>query len=114
MAIARYSGSTPTPGSTVSVFAQGTQNLVDLFEDLAGLVPMANPFTSDTLSGNYTYCTENVLLDETIGAATVVPATREPLPPSVVFSGVSPARVATLWAEDPDTGEQVVFAQVVY
>lgn len=114
MALVRYTGITPVAGSTVSVFRSGTQVLVDLYEDQAGAMPLANPFTADTDTGAYTFVAEQEALDVVIGQADEAPEARVPLPPSVIFNGDSPARRVALIIEDPDTREIVTLAEVMY
>ena len=114
MALTRYSGTAPVAGSTVNVLLSGLQVLATLFEDLAGLVPLGNPFTADTFTGAYTFVAEQAAYDVQLWQSAAVPSTRVPLPPSVIFNGTSPTRTATLVIEDPDLDEEIVLVQVMY
>ncbi len=54
MAITRYNGLTPVAASTVTVYRRGTQDLATLYADVQA-TPLGNPFTSDTLTGYYSF-----------------------------------------------------------
>ncbi len=48
---------TPAPGSTIDVYQAGTTTHVTLYADALGVTPLANPFTTDAITGYYDfYC----------------------------------------------------------
>lgn len=114
MALDLYSGSAPVAGSSVTVYLDGTLTLADLYEDLDGLVPLANPFTADAVTGSYRFVAEVLAYDVVLGVPADPPTETAPSLPEIRFNGTSPDRTATLVVDDPSTGEQIVLAQVVY
>jgi hypothetical protein len=62
MALAHYTGTTARPADTVNVYAHATLNAAVLYEDEIGTL-LGNPFTSDVVTGEYEFYTENVPLD---------------------------------------------------
>jgi hypothetical protein len=112
VALQKYIGLSPCAGATVSVFDHGTLTFVSLFEDLAGLVPLANPFTADSRTGVYRFVADDgSRYDIQIDTALIDPSIRTPdAELYVVASGVTPNRFITLIAEDQ--GEQIILAQI--
>lgn len=77
MSIVRYNGATPVAASLVTVYFTGTQNPATLYADDL-LTPLGNPFTSDAVTGLFSYWADNgSVYDELIGAPTAVPATAQ-------------------------------------
>lgn len=114
MALQRYAGTAPVPGTTVTVNESGTQVAATLFEDNDGLVPLPNPFTADAVTGYYTYVAEAAAYDTVLGQPDAASTTLDTSLPKILFTGVTPDRHAVLYTEDPDTWEQIIFADIVY
>lgn len=112
MAVHAYSGSAPVAGSLITVNLAGTQVLATIYADPI-LTPLANPFTSDLLTGAYLFYAEVASYDVVVTTGLDQPSNRLPGLPEIVFSGTSPNRVASLVVEDPETHDQVVLAQVI-
>lgn len=51
------------PGTTITVYESGTLTPAALYEDVDGVTPQANPFTSDAVTGRYSFCAQNGLYD---------------------------------------------------
>jgi len=82
MTLPRYTGVTvqtttnaPAPTATVTVYLHNTNDKADLFSDEAGATPLANPLTSDAVTGLFTFCVANGLYDLTVTGLTVTPYT---------------------------------------
>jgi len=78
----RYTGVTvqtttnaPAPAATVTVTLHNTSVPADLFSDENGATPLANPLTSDAVTGLFTFCVANGLYDITVTGLTVTPYT---------------------------------------
>lgn len=57
------------PGCTVTVYVTGTLTLASITSDAAGLVPQANPFTSDSFGVFYFYATNGTRVDIQLSGA---------------------------------------------
>ena len=83
--LARYSGVTVNvganayllvaPSAVVTVYIAGTLVPASLFSDSGGAHPLANPFTSDSVTGAFTFCAGNGLYDITVTGVGVPPYT---------------------------------------
>ena len=76
----RYNGVTvqtttnaPAPAATVTVYLHNTNDTADLFSDEAGTVDLANPLTSDAITGLFAFYAANGIYDLTITGLTVTP-----------------------------------------
>lgn len=82
MTLPRYTGVTvqtttnaPAPAATVTVNLHNTSTPADLFSDEAGSSPLANPLTSDAVTGLFTFCVANGLYDITVTGVALTPYT---------------------------------------
>lgn len=82
MTLPRYTGVTvqtttnaPAPAATVTVYQHNTNIPADLFSDEAGTTPLANPLTSDAVTGIFTFCVANGLYDLTVTGVALTPYT---------------------------------------
>lgn len=114
MAIVRYNGVAPVVASLVTVNLAGTQVAATIYADSL-LTPLGNPFTADALTGLYAFWADDTLApyDVVVGMPATPPTTVLPRLPTMLFSGVSPTRTASLVVDDPIEG-QVVLLQVSY
>lgn len=82
MTLPRYTGVTvqtatnaPAPAATVTVNLHNTSTPADLFSDEGGATPLANPLTSDAVTGLFTFCVANGLYDLTVTGVALTPYT---------------------------------------
>lgn len=113
MAMVQYDGQAAVAASTVTVLLAGTQQPATIYDDLIG-TPKSNPFTADAASGVYQFCAEQQAYDVLVVQPSADPSITVRTLPRAIFSGTSPARTATLYCEDPISGDQIVFSQQVY
>lgn len=97
--LVNFNGISPTPGATVTVRLAGSATPVPIYAD-ADLTPLGNPFTADLLTGLYSFWADLELLDITISTGNALPSDRKPNLPEVIFTGLSPNRVASIIVED--------------
>lgn len=112
MAIVAYPGTAPVAGAIVNVYNPGTEDPATIYADPL-LTPLGNPFTADEQTGAYLFYAETAAYDIVVEVPAEPPIVMA-APAQVVFNGVSPLRVATLYAIDPLTQQQIVLIQVGY
>jgi len=115
MALALSTGLAPTVNSPVTVLLAGTPVLAAIYADALG-TPLGNPFVTDLLTGAYAFWADNAVTYEIVLGAPGLPTPRVDRAwlPTVIFSGTSPLRTASLVVEDPLDGAQIILAQVSY